>query len=71
MECIEILKRSGENEIADKSNSCPKCGTETIETNRDSPLGKKRLCKKCNLIFIKEIFIDCISKKIEIRLKNI
>lgn len=71
MECLSLIEKSGECEIADKSKFCPKCGTETIETNRDSPLGKKRLCEKCNQTFIRELFVDCENKKIEIRLKNI
>jgi hypothetical protein len=68
---MEALEKNGEYEIADKSNFCPRCGTETKETDECSPLGNKRLCKKCDLIFIKEIFIDCINKKAKIKLKSI
>lgn len=71
MECIEILKRSGEYEIADKSNSCPRCGAETKEADETSSLGKKQFCEKCDQTFAREMFIDCENKKVEIRLKNV
>lgn len=71
MECISVIEKKGEYKILDNSKFCPQCKTKTEEMKEESSISKKCFCNKCEQAFIKEVFIDCINKKIEVRLKKI
>ncbi len=74
MECLSVIEKSDEYVIQDESVFCPKCKIKINEIEEESSISIPRQtwdCNNCKQTFIKEIFIDCINKKIEVKLKKI